>query len=148
MKLKSSLNALSLGLVAGAALVLSPVDALAAKKSPAPAPITQEVMCLSADLNHDRQVTLAEFHHDIEVSWAGLPRNKKGEVQVSAVEAVPGMPAAIAQRIRSADANQDGQLTFREVVAARMAYFDQADADKNNQVSVQECMDYMKKSKP
>ena len=47
-----------------------------------------------------------------------------------------------AERIAAADKDADGKLSFSEVVQARMAYFEAADDNQDDLLSLQECIAY------
>ena len=51
----------------------------------------------------------------------------------------------IVSDLKGADADGDGKLAFKEVVVARMAYFDAADANNDDQLSMQECVDHQRR---
>ena len=46
------------------------------------------------------------------------------------------------KRLAAIDKDGDGKLSFKEVVETRMAYFDAADTDQDDQLSLPECVAY------
>lgn len=110
-----------------------------------------QVRCAAADMDHDGNVSLDEFHQDIVQSWHSLGPDASGHVVLAELAQVPGMGKGRTRRLAAADKDGDGKLSFKEVVEARMAYFDAADADNNDLLSVPECVAFEKKrraSKP
>lgn len=101
-----------------------------------------EAICSSADLNHDGSVSLDEFHQDIVQSWHSLSPDATGYVQLQDLAQVPGIGKGRLRRLASADKDGDGKLSFKEVVESRMAYFDAADTDHNDLLSINECVSY------
>ncbi len=100
-----------------------------------------EAACRAADLNHDGFISLDEFHRDIVRSWAALGPDASGYVKLEDLAAIPGMRRSVVERLRRADTDGDGRLSFKEVVAARMAHFDEADVDRDDRLSMKECVD-------
>ena len=94
----------------------------------------------AADLNHDGGMSLEEFHQDIVQSWHNLSPDATGHVQLADLAQVPHMGKGRLKRLAAIDRDGDGKLSFKEVVETRMAYFDAADADQNDQLSIQECV--------
>jgi Ca2+-binding EF-hand superfamily protein len=111
---------------------------------PARKPLAErlQAICSSADLNHDGSVSLDEFHQDIVQSWHSLSPDATGYVQLADLAQVPHMGKGRMKRLAAIDKDGDGKLSFKEVVETRMAYFDAADADQNDQLSIQECVAY------
>jgi Ca2+-binding EF-hand superfamily protein len=105
-------------------------------------PLTErlQAICSSADLNHDGSVSLDEFHENIVQSWHNISPDGTGYVQLADLAKVPGMGKGRLKRLAAIDKDGDGKLSFKEVVETRMAYFDAADADKNDQLSINECV--------
>lgn len=99
-------------------------------------------ICSAADLNHDASVSLDEFHQDIVQSWHNLGPDASGYVSLSGLGQIPHMGKGRLKRLTAADKDGDGKLSFKEVVEARMAYFEAADADQNDELSLQECIAY------
>jgi len=112
-----------------------------AQKSPRkPLAERLEAICSSADLNHDGSVSLDEFHQDIVQSWHSLSPDATGHVQLADLAQVPRMGKGRLKRLSAIDKDGDGKLSFKEVVESRMAYFDAADANSDDQLSIQECV--------
>ena len=44
--------------------------------------------------------------------------------------------------LKAADRDGDGRLSFKEVVEARMSYFDQADTNRDDRISLDEALAY------
>ncbi len=101
-----------------------------------------QAICSSADLNHDGSVSLDEFHEDIVQSWHNLSPDAAGYVQLADLAHVPRMGKGRLKRLAAIDKDGDGKLSFKEVVEARMAFFESADTDQNDQLSVAECVAY------
>lgn len=101
--------------------------------------------CMSADFNHDGYVSLDEFHQDVVNGWRALPADASGYVVIGDLAAIPGMGRGMVERLKSADTDGDGKLSFREVVMARMAYFEVADTNNDDRLSMQECIDHQRK---
>ncbi len=87
-------------------------------------------------------MSLDEFHQDIVQSWHSLSPDATGYVQLADLAQVPRMGKGRMKRLAAIDKDGDGKLSFKEVVETRMAYFDAADADQNDQLSIQECVAY------
>lgn len=131
------LASLALGAVAPAATAAQAGTPGAAARAASP---RLQMICLAADLNHDGRISLDEFHHDIVRGWQALPQDGSGYVLLQDLAAIPGLPRSLARRLAQADSDHDGKLSFKEVVAARMAYFDAADTDGDDALSLQECI--------
>lgn len=101
-----------------------------------------QAICSAADLNHDGNVSLDEFHQDIVQSWHSLAPDTTGHVSIASLAQVPHMGKGRLQRLAASDKDGDGKLSFKEVVESRMAYFEAADTDQNDQLSIQECVAY------
>lgn len=104
-----------------------------------------QAICSSADLNHDGNVSLEEFHHDIVQGWHNLSPDATGHVQLAELAKVPRMGKGRLQRLTAIDQDGDGKLSFKEVVETRMAYFEAADTDQDDQLSQAECVAYERK---
>lgn len=104
-----------------------------------------QARCAAADMDHDGNVSLDEFHQDIVQGWHSLGPDASGHVVLLELAQVPGMGKGRVRRLAATDKDGDGKLSFKEVVEARMAYFDAADADNNDLLSVQECVAFEKK---
>jgi len=101
-----------------------------------------QAICAAADLNHDGNVSLDEFHQDIVQGWHSLGPDAEGYVHLSYLSQLPRIGKGQLRRLAAADKDGDGKLSFTEVVQARMAYFEAADVDQNDMLSLQECMAY------
>lgn len=104
-----------------------------------------QAICTAADLDHDGNVSLDEFHQDIVQSWHSLGPDASGYVNLAELAQVPRMGKGRIKRLTATDKDGDGKLSFKEVVEARMAYFEAADADNNDLLSVPECVAFEKK---
>ena len=101
-----------------------------------------QAICSAADLNHDGNVSLDEFHQDIVQGWHSLGSDAEGYVHLAQLSQLPRIGKGQLRRLAAADKDGDGKLSFTEVVQARMAYFEAADVDQNDLLSLQECMAY------
>lgn len=101
-----------------------------------------QAICSAADLNHDGAVSLDEFHQDIVQSWHSLGPDATGHVSLADLAQVPRMGKGRMKRLAASDKDGDGRLSFKEVVETRMAYFEAADTDQNDQLSIDECVAY------
>jgi len=101
-----------------------------------------QAICSAADLNHDGSVSLDEFHQDIVQSWHSLSPDATGYVQLADLAQVPGMGKGRLKRLAASDKDGDGKLSFKEVVETRMAYFEAADTNQNDELSIDECVVY------
>ena len=104
-----------------------------------------EQACRAADHDHDGFISLEEYHRDIARSWAALGPDATGHVRLDDLAAVPGLRRSVLERLRRADSDGDGRLSFKEVVSARMAQFDAADLDRDDRLSMKECVDHERK---
>jgi hypothetical protein len=104
-----------------------------------------EQACRAADHNHDGYIGLDEYHRDIARSWAALGPDATGYVKLEDLAAIPGLRRSVLERLRRADTDGDGRLSFKEVVTARMAQFDAADLDRDDRLSMKECVDHERK---
>jgi hypothetical protein len=128
---------------ASAASPTSPPASPPAKaQKPARKPLAERLkaICSSADLDHDGSVSLDEFHQDIVQSWHNLSPDATGHVPLADLAQVPRMGQGRLKRLAAIDKDGDGKLSFKEVVETRMAYFDAADANQDDQLSIQECV--------
>lgn len=112
------------------------------KASPPPREQRLRAICSAADLNHDGSVSLDEFHQDIVQSWHNLAPDATGHVQLAALAQVPRIGKGRLKRLATSDKDGDGKLSFKEVVETRMAYFEAADTDQNDALSINECVAY------
>lgn len=119
---------------------------LTAQAAPS-APVSDRLKaaCMSADLNHDGYVSLEEFHQDVLNNWRSLHPGASGYVVITDLSSIPGLSRGMIERLKRADADGDGKLSFKEVVVARMAYFETADSNNDDRLSMQECIDHQQK---
>jgi hypothetical protein len=128
------------------ALVLSSLALTAQAAAPAVAGSDRlQAACMAADLNHDGFVSLEEFHQDVLQGWRALDPNNTGYIIIADLSSIPGLGKDMIERLKSADTDGDGKLTFKEVVKARMAYFEAADTNNDDRISMQECIDHQRK---
>lgn len=104
-----------------------------------------EQACRAADHNHDGYISLDEYHRDIARSWAALGPDATGYVRLEDLATIPGLRRSVLERLKRADTDGDGRLSFKEVVTARMAQFDAADLDRDDRLSMKECIDHERK---
>jgi hypothetical protein len=95
-----------------------------------------------ADANRDGFVSLDEFHKDVVKSFGSLDFDRDGFITLSELEGLSGPEQAKVLRrlMRRVDTDGDGKLSFREVVVARMKYFDEADTNRDDQISLEEAL--------
>ena len=101
-----------------------------------------QAICSAADLNHDGNVSLDEFHQDIVQSWHSLGPDAQGYVHLAQLSQVPRIGKGALRRLAAADKDADGKLSFSEVVQARMAFFEAADGNQDDLLSLEECIAY------
>ena len=77
-----------------------------------------QAICSAADLNHDGNVSLDEFHQDIVQSWHSLGPDAEGYVHLSQLGQLPRIGKGQLRRLAAADKDGDGKLSFKEVVQA------------------------------
>ncbi len=142
-------QALPAVLSVAATALLAPLACADAQKPGQPmSPSEARVAFAAADLDQDGYVSLEEFHQDVLRVWRALDLDKDGYTSVKEMLAVVGNDKEVAARLRMADKNDDGKLSFKEVVEARMAFFAAADADNDGQLSLSEVLDYLRKLRP
>lgn len=127
-----------------ASLATSVLPCLAAPSVPAQPGVMKQIF-VDADLNHDGLIDLDEFHKDIVRSFAALDHNRDGYITEDEVTALPDGRRAkfiFKEMLANADRDQDRRLSFKEVVEARMAYFDAADGDADQRLSLREVLDH------
>ena len=95
-----------------------------------------------ADTNRDGFVSLDEFHKDVVKSFNSLDFDGDGFITLSELEGLSGPEQAKVLRrlMRRVDTDGDGRLSFREVVVARMKYFDEADTNRDDLISLEEAL--------
>lgn len=97
-----------------------------------------------ADLNRDGEIDLAEFHKDIVNAFHALDLNRDGYIAISEIRSIPdrGRVDLLLVMLRKRDTNRDSRLSFKEVVAARMAFFEAADRNNDDRLSLAEVIGY------
>lgn len=105
--------------------------------------VTQRIFA-DADLNHDGYIDLAEFHKDIVNSFHRLDLNRDGYISIAEIRSIPDQRRVelLLAVLRKADTNHDSRLSFKEVVTARMKFFDAADRDHDDRLSLAEVIEY------
>lgn len=98
----------------------------------------------AADLNQDGRINLDEFHKDVVQGWHALDLDGDGYVTREELKSLPDrkMAAFVLAALRGADKQRGGRLSFREVVEARMSFFDAADTDRDESLSLAEVLAY------
>lgn len=109
-----------------------------------PAADTSSRIFSAADLDRDGRITLEEFHKDIVRGWHALDLNGDGYITRDELASLPDkrMAEFVLSAFASADGQRGGRLSFRDVVERRMAFFDAADTDKSEWLSVEEVLAY------
>jgi hypothetical protein len=134
-------------LLAALASACAPAHAQEAVTSLGPS-VSRQVFSES-DLNRDGFVSLDEYHKDIVRSFHALDFNRDGYISEAEVRALPTREdvKALKRLLRRADLDGDGRLSFKEVVQVRMQTFDEADTNRDDQLSLEEALAFDAKVK-
>ena len=97
-----------------------------------------------ADADRDGYVDLNEFHRDIAASFVLLDHDRDGYITREEISSIPDKARVklLLRALVAADRDGDGRLSFKEVITARMAYFDQADTNHDDRISLDEALAY------
>ena len=127
----------SVAAVACAAVAAVPLAAMAQAQ-----PTVSRRVFLDADLNKDGFVDLDEFHKDVVNGFHALDHNRDGYITVEEIRAIPDKTRVelVLKMLKAADKDGDGRLSFREVVEARMDFFDRADSNRDERLSLDEVL--------
>lgn len=107
-------------------------------------PSVSRQIFVDADLDKDGYVDLAEFHQDIVRAFHALDHNRDGYISVDEIKSIPDKTRVdlLLKALKLSDKDGDGRLAFKEVVERRMAFFDAADTDKDERLSMAEVVAY------
>jgi len=97
-----------------------------------------------ADADRDGYVDLNEFHRDIASSFVLLDHDRDGYITREEISSIPDKARVklLLRALIAADRDGDGRLSFKEVITARMTYFDQADTNHDDRISLDEALAY------
>lgn len=103
-----------------------------------------------ADRDNDGVVSLDEFHKDILKSWRALDLDGDGQITRAELGSIPdrGAVRAMLRLLQRSDLNNDMKLSFKELVEARMAFFDEADANHDDRLTLSEALAFEAKRHP
>jgi Ca2+-binding EF-hand superfamily protein len=107
-------------------------------------PTVSRQIFLGADLNKDGFVDLEEFHKDIVRGFHALDHDRDGYISADEIRSIPDKTRVdfLLRLLKRGDKSGDVRLSFKEVVEARMAFFDRADVDKDERLSMTEVIAY------
>jgi Ca2+-binding EF-hand superfamily protein len=107
-------------------------------------PTVSKQIFSDADADRDGYVDLNEFHRDIAASFVLLDNDRDGYITRDEIGSIPDKSRVklLLRALKAADRDGDGRLSFKEVVQARMAYFDQADSNRDDRISLDEALAY------
>jgi hypothetical protein len=92
-------------------------------------------------------ITREAFHKDVLKSWHALDLDGDGYITQAELKSLPKDAQRMLAALQRADTDGDGRLSFKEVVAARMAAFDAADSNGDDVLSAAEVKAYEAKLK-
>lgn len=138
------------GLALGLALGLASVPAWTAPPAvPVPSPSATRAAFDAADLDHDGFISLDEFHKNALQAWRALDRDGDGYITREELAPLPRtLRLSLLGSLRRADTDGDLRLSFKEVMAARMADFDAADANHDDRLSLAEVLAFEARQRP
>ena len=107
-------------------------------------PTVSKQIFSDADADRDGYVDLNEFHRDIAASFVLLDHDRDGYITREEISSIPDKARVrlLLRALNAADRDGDGRLSFKEVITARMAYFDQADTNHDDRISLDEALAY------
>ncbi len=107
-------------------------------------PTVSKQIFSDADADRDGYVDLNEFHRDISASFVLLDHDRDGYITREEIGSIPDKARVklLLRALSAADRDGDGRLSFKEVITARMAYFDQADTNHDDRISLDEALAY------
>ncbi|MEI6548320.1 MAG: EF-hand domain-containing protein [Burkholderiales bacterium] len=123
-----------------AVLACSTVSAMAQTAQPT---VSKQIFS-DADADRDGYVDLNEFHRDISASFVLLDHDHDGYITREEIGSIPDKARVklLLRALNATDRDGDGRLSFKEVITARMAYFDQADTNHDDRISLDEALSY------
>lgn len=124
-------------------LLLSALSAGVVHAQPGPSEMRRAFDVIDTD--GDAFISLDEFHKDVLRGWHALDVDRSGYLTKETVEQIPDHGQGMWRALSHLDKDKDGKISFREVVEARMSYFDTADLDGDERLSVSETLAYQRK---
>jgi Ca2+-binding EF-hand superfamily protein len=121
-------------LAAGCLLALAPVH-------PADAQTAGETFSTS-DLDKNGKVDRAEYQRRMVEVFYFADKNKDGAVTIEEIAAIETVDE---KAFKTADRDRSGNLTVNEFVAYRMIQFDEADANKDGVLTIEEVQAWEKR---